>query len=79
MYIWATYVDSFIFKKLRDILFYFLLSFLGTVLKHVKDIYTIQQIVLYDTIYINRVNPIFVVRHLQMLYNTIFTNICRIV
>jgi hypothetical protein len=41
--------------------------------------YTIRQIVLYDTIFTDWIDPIFVARHFQMLYDTIFTNICRIV
>jgi hypothetical protein len=44
-----------------------------------RSIYIIRQIVLCDAIFTNRSNPIFVVLHFQILYNTIFTNICQIV
>jgi hypothetical protein len=33
-----------------------------------RSIYTIHQIVSYDTIFTDRINPIFVVRHLKVLY-----------
>jgi hypothetical protein len=36
------------------------------------------EIVLYDTIFMDRIYPIFVVRHFQMSRDTIFTNISQI-
>jgi hypothetical protein len=42
----------------------------GTIGFSLRPIETIRQIVLYDTIFTGRINPIFVVRHFQMLYDT---------
>jgi hypothetical protein len=39
-----------------------------------RPIYTIKQTVSYNTIFTDRINPIFVVQNFQMLYNTIFTD-----
>jgi hypothetical protein len=46
--------------------------------RYLRSIYTVRQIVLYDTIFTGSINPIFVVRHFQMSYETIFPSICRI-
>jgi hypothetical protein len=44
-----------------------------------SSINTIRQIVAYDTIFTDRSNPIFVVRHFQISRDAIFTNIYRII
>jgi hypothetical protein len=40
-----------------------------------RSIYTIEQIVSYNTIFTDRINPIFIMRHFHMSYDTI--HICR--
>jgi hypothetical protein len=42
---------------------------LGSVGRSLRSIYTIRQIVLYDTSFTDRINPIFVARHFQILFN----------